>query len=122
MLHILVDASLPRATADLIRAHGHAATDVRDIGLGSATDDQIAAHAKANGMAIISGDGDFGDVTNYSPTDYHGLVVIEPPRKASQAIILPLIEQFLKATDVVSNLPGRLAIVEPGRIRLRPPI
>jgi predicted nuclease of predicted toxin-antitoxin system len=120
--HFPVDASLPGATAGLIQAHGHAATDVRDIGLGTATDDQIAAHARANALAVISGDRDFGDMTRYPPADYQGLVVVEPPRRATRAIILRLVEQFLNTPDVVAALPGRLVIVSPGRIRVRPPI
>jgi hypothetical protein len=45
MAAFLIDASLPRATGDVIRAHGHRATDVRDIGLGTASDREIADHA-----------------------------------------------------------------------------
>ena len=120
VLHFLVDASLPGPTATVIRACGHDATDVRDIGLRAATDDQIAAYARTNRFSIISADGDFGDVTTYPPANYEGLVVIQPPRRANRAVILMLIEQFLNTTDVTSVLPGRLAIVEPGRIRLRP--
>jgi hypothetical protein len=122
VLHFLVDASLPGATAALIQAHGHASTDVRDIGLRSATDDEIAAHARANGMSLISGDFDFADIVRYPPADYNGLIVIEPPRKATRVIIVKLVEQFLNTPDVVAALPGRLVIVSAGRIRVRPPI
>lgn len=111
MHHFLVDASLPGMTAGRIRNHGHLATDVRDVGLGASTDDEIAAHAKANGMCVISGDGDFGDVNRYPPADYNGLVVVQPPRKSTRAIVLNLIEQFLTTPDVVANLSGRLVIV-----------
>jgi hypothetical protein len=38
MSDFLVDASLPRSTGDLIRQHGHQATDVRDTVLGTASD------------------------------------------------------------------------------------
>jgi len=122
VFHFLVDASLPGTTAALIQANGHGATDVRAIGLGTATDDEIASHARANGLTLISGNRDFGDVLRYPPADYNGLVVVEPPRKATRAIILKLIEQFLNTPDVVAALPGRLVIVAPGRIRVRPPI
>jgi len=120
--HFLIDASLPGSVVNLIRSHGHAATDVRDIGLGTATDDEIAAHARTNGMSIISADFDFADVTRYSPADYHGLVVVSPPRRATRAIILNLIGQFLNSPDVLAALPGRVVILAPGRIRVRPPI
>jgi Domain of unknown function (DUF5615) len=120
--HFLVDASLPGATTALIRSHGHSADDVRDIGLGTATDDEIAAHARANGLTVITADRDFGDVSRYPPANYLGLVVIEPPRRATRAIVLSLVGQFLNTPDVVAALPGRLVIVAPGRIRVRPPI
>jgi len=120
VLHFLVDASLPGPTAALIRTCGHDATDVRDIGLGGATDDQIAAHALAHRLSIITADHDFGDITTYPPANYQGIAVIEPPPRANRAAVLRLIEQFLTTTDVPTVLPGRLAIVEPGRVRLRP--
>jgi hypothetical protein len=122
MAHFLVDASLPRATGDLIRAHGHQATDVRDIGMGTARDQDIAEHARINQLAIISIDRDFGNVVQYPPADYHGLVVIRPPDGATIARILSLAERFLTDGKVVANLTGRLVVVEPGRIRCRPPI
>src|SRR5260370_8723712 len=54
MSDFLVDAGLPRATGDLIRRHGHQATDVRDIGLGTASDQDIADHARQHQLAIVS--------------------------------------------------------------------
>jgi predicted nuclease of predicted toxin-antitoxin system len=91
----LVDASLPRATGDLSRAYGHQATDVRDIGLGTAADQDIAEHARLHQRAVISGDQDFGNVLLFPPANYHGLVVIRPPDGATVAVLLPLVEQFL---------------------------
>ncbi len=42
-MHFLIDADLPRSTKDLLQRYGHDVTDVRDIGLGSADDPDIAA-------------------------------------------------------------------------------
>ena len=122
MSDFLIDASLPRATGDVIRAHGHRATDVRDIGLGTASDQDIADHARQHPLALLSGDQDFGNVLVFPPADYHGLVILRPPSGATTAVLLFLVEQFLKDANVMANLPGRLVIVEPGRIRCRPPI
>src|SRR2546430_344315 len=113
MSDFLVDASLPRATGDLIRQHGHQATDVRDIGLGTASDQDIADHARRHQLAIVSGDMDFGNVFLFPPANYHGLVVIRPPDGATVATLLSLVEQFLNDSQVMANLPGRLVIVEP---------
>jgi predicted nuclease of predicted toxin-antitoxin system len=119
-VHFLIDASMPRSTAPLVRSRGHDATDVRDIGLGSAPDQDIGAHAQTQQLGILSRDFDFADVRNYPPDQYPGIVVIDLPSIATAPTILKLVDDFLQETQVLSDLPGRLAIVEPGRIRLRP--
>jgi hypothetical protein len=45
----LIDTSLPRASGDGIRAHGHQATDVRDIGLGTASEQDVADQGPEKG-------------------------------------------------------------------------
>jgi predicted nuclease of predicted toxin-antitoxin system len=120
-MRFLIDADLPRPTADLIGRMAHEAVDVRDIGLGAAKDPQIAAYAQANRLCLLTGDFDFSDIREYPPEDYSGLVVLTLPENANRDMILRLIESFLRQTDVLRRLPGRLAIVEFGRIRLRPP-
>ena len=119
-MEFLVDADLPRSTAEVIRLNGHQARDTRDVGLGGAPDEDIAAYAKANALCLISGDFDFADIRDYPPEDYAGLVVLSLPENANREFILRLIVAFLNDTEIISKLPGHLAIVEPGRIRLRP--
>jgi predicted nuclease of predicted toxin-antitoxin system len=120
MLHFLVDASLPKPTASVIIAAGHLATDVRDIGMGTAIDSAIAAHARSRDFTLLSVDLDFANIIEYPPADYRGIAVLRPPENATRAVVLSMIAQFLQTSDVIAALPGRLAIVEPGRIRLRP--
>ena len=120
-MHFLVDASMPRGTAPLLRSRGHQATDVRDIGLGSAPDQDIAAHAQVQQFAIITRDFDFSDVRSYPPDQYAGIVVIDLPPTATAPTILALVDDLLQDVQTLHDLPGRLAIVAPGRIRLRPP-
>jgi predicted nuclease of predicted toxin-antitoxin system len=119
-MQFLVDASMPRSIAPLLRSQGHGATDVRDIGLGGAADQDIAAYAQAKQLAVLSRDFDFADIRNYPPDQYAGIVVIELPSSATAPTILNLVDSFLQQTQTLNDLPGRLAIVEPGRTRLRP--
>ena len=121
LVHFLVDASMPRAAAPLIHSRGHQPTDVRDIGLGTAPDPTIAAHAQARQLAILSRDFDFADIRQYPPGQYEGIVVIDLPSTATAATILNLVDYLLQQPQTLSRLSGRLAIVAPGRIRLRPP-
>lgn len=119
-MQFLIDADLPRKTADILIAAGHQATDVRDIGLGAVDDSLIADHAKSNGLAIVTGDFGFADIRNYPPQDYHGIAVFEFPPTSTAAFILQLVQMFVNRADVIAKLPGRLAIIAPSHLRLRP--
>jgi predicted nuclease of predicted toxin-antitoxin system len=119
-MRFLVDADLPRPTAPMLRDLGHDAVDVRDIGMGSADDERIAEYAQAQKLCLLSGDFGFADIRLYPPQDYHGIVVLTLPKDAHRDYILHLVERFVSQTEVLNRLPGRLAIVGPDRIRLRP--
>ena len=102
------------------RGRGHDATDVRDIGLGGAPDQDIAAYAQAQQLILLSRDFDFADIRNYPPGQYAGIAVLDLPSHATVPTILGLVDALLQQQTILSNLPGRLGIVEAGRIRLRP--
>ena len=51
-MHFLIDASLPRSAADLLRRLGDDATDARDAGMRNAPDDAIADFARRGLPAI----------------------------------------------------------------------
>jgi len=111
---------MPRGIAPLIQSRGHQAIDVRDIGLGGAPEQDIAAHAQAHQLAILSRDFDFADVRTYPPDQYAGIAVIDLPSTATAPTILNLVDDFLQQPQTLRDLAGRLAIVAPGRTRLWP--
>jgi predicted nuclease of predicted toxin-antitoxin system len=119
-MRFLVDASLPRSAAVLLKQMGHDAVDVRDIEMRSATDDIIATHARGNQQALITRDFDFADIRNYPPADYAGIVVLQLPDDATAAQVVKLLEAFVRREDWLARLNGRLAIVESWRVRFRP--
>ena len=118
-MRFLVDGDLPRSINNLFRRYRHEVVDVRDIGLGGAKDRQIAEHARKNGLCLVTADFDFSNIHNYPPKEYAGLVVLKLPRNATGSFILNLMEGFLQQDDLVVQMPGKLAIVEPGRVRIR---
>lgn len=119
-MRFLVDEDLPRSTDDMLQRYKHEAIDVRDIGLRGAKDHQIAAYAQSEGLCLLTGDFDFSDIRNYPPGEYSGLVVLKLPGTATASFIFNLLESFLQHEDLVVQMPGKLAIVEPGRVRIRP--
>jgi predicted nuclease of predicted toxin-antitoxin system len=119
-LRFLLDASLPRSAADSIRNLGHEAVDVRDVGLGSATDEVIAAHARVEKLVLVTRDFDFADIRNYPPADYPGIVVLDLPNQATAPQVARALESFVINKDWLELLAGRLAVVESTRVRFRP--
>ena len=119
-MRFLVDASLPRSATALLSELGHEPVDVRDIGMGGATDDVIAQHARVGRQALVTRDFDFADIRNYPPADYSGIVVLDLPNHAKAGQVTRVLETFVRTSGWLELLTGRLAIVEPSRVRFRP--
>jgi predicted nuclease of predicted toxin-antitoxin system len=119
-MRFLVDANLPRSTALVLRRLGHDVEDVRDVLPGGAEDETVASHAQRRGRALVTRDFDFADIRNYPPAEYAGLVVLDLPEDATAALVNRTLESFARNSAILARLPGRLAIVESWRIRLRP--
>ncbi|MFH1706510.1 MAG: DUF5615 family PIN-like protein [Planctomycetota bacterium] len=118
-MQFFVDEDLPRSIAGIIARHGYTVTDIRDTDLRGADDRVIAAHARTHGLCIVTGDSDFADIRNYPPGRYHGIVVVRVPYLATTKTISELVTYFISQKHLVHQLPGRLAIVEAGRVRFR---
>lgn len=118
-MRFLLDASLPRSAAGVLQRHGHDVTDVRDIGLGTAADASIAAHARDTQSTLVTRDFDFADTRNYPPVQHSGIVVLQLAEHATVAQVLDLLEAFARQREVLVRLNGQLAIVETWRIRMR---
>jgi len=118
-MHFLIDEDLPRSIKDLFERYGHEAVDVRDIGFRGTKDHQLAALAQSKGLCLVTGDFDFSNIRNYPPERYAGIVVLRIPRTATASYVINLLESFLRQEELVAQIPGKLAIVEPDRIRIR---
>lgn len=102
-----------------IAAADHRAIRVSGSSLADAPDERIASHARSNGLVLMTRDVDFADVRRFPPSDYQGIVVVSAPEHATASMIAGLVSEFLSSTELLARLPGRLAIVEFGRVRLR---
>jgi predicted nuclease of predicted toxin-antitoxin system len=121
-VRFLIDANLPRSLAELVSKLGHDVQFARDVGLGTAPDREIAAHAQKAGAVIVTRDLDFADVRQYPPERYSGIVALRVPDDATAPDIVSVAERFLREQRFLSHLSGRLAVVERDRVRFRPPL
>ena len=115
----LVDEDLPRSATSLIRELGFEAVDIRDVGLRGSSDHQIASFALLNRYCLVTADRGFGNVREYPPQDYHGIVVLELPHGSTARTICDLLRGFFAQTEIVNAMVGKAAIVRFGRVRLR---
>lgn len=118
-MRFLVDANLPRRVTEVLRARGHEVIDVRDTDLRAASDAQIAARARTQQLCLLTRDLGFGDIRAYPPADYSGIVVLNLPSQAGAELIGQTVAELLKMKELLEALPGRLAVVQPGQVRLR---
>ena len=119
-MRFLLDANMPRSAVGAVQRLGHEAVDVRNIGLGGAEDQQIAAYAKQHDLTLITRDFDFSDIRNYPPGEYAGIILLELPDDAVAATVVKVMESFMSQPQLLSHVAGRLAIVESWRVRFRP--
>jgi predicted nuclease of predicted toxin-antitoxin system len=118
-MRFLIDEDLPRSAAGLLRQFGHEAIEVRDSSLRGMGDADIALYAERHGLCLLTCDSDFGDIRNYPPARYSGIIVLRLPAKANSSVIIDLLKRLLAHPHILHKLSGKLAIVGESRIRIR---
>ncbi|HKB32088.1 MAG TPA: DUF5615 family PIN-like protein [Streptosporangiaceae bacterium] len=118
-MKFLVDASLSPWVAELLRENGHEADHVRDYGRLTADDNQILAHARSHGQALISADTDFTVIRALRGVPSPSLVLLRSADRLSPAQQAALILANLAA--VAADLEAGAAIsIARGHLRVRP--
>jgi len=85
--------------------------------LAGAPDPVVAEVCRKEGRALITADRSFGQVVDYPPERYAGLIVLrhpQPTRAGMRALFLQVVD-----TLAGEDPAGCIWIVEPGRIRVR---
>jgi predicted nuclease of predicted toxin-antitoxin system len=67
VIRFLLDADLPRSATQALQDRGREALDVRDCGLGDASDETIFRYAVAHGYVLVSADKGFTSVLRFPP-------------------------------------------------------
>jgi len=120
-MRFLLDADLPRSSATTLRDLGYDVSDVRDVGLGDASDDEIFKRAQAEQRIIVTADLDFADVRTYPPGTHPGIIVLRLPDHFKIAGINHVIRTAMPELEQ-ADIDQALVIVELGAIRIRRPV
>ncbi len=115
-LKFLLDADMPRSSAEVIRIIGFDIEDVRDVGMRAAKDKEIIEYALKTKRIIITRDTDFGEVLRYP--NHPGAIIFRLPYAFTSKEINERLEDFLKSVKE-EELKETITIVELSRYRRR---
>ncbi len=119
-MNFKLDENFGRFIQELFQERGHNCSTVRDEGLAGAADLEVLQAACGEGRILVTLDHDFGNVLRYPPEATPGIVVLNPPGRASMPLLRTLVFSFLEALRT-DSVRGKLWIVEFGRIREHEP-
>ena len=118
-MFFVIDEDLPLSLVNVFNEFQLSAQHVIHAGLRGASDQKIAEYCQQKHGCLVTADYDFSDIRNYPPQNYHGLIILNPPKSATSVLVRDLVREFLKVSDIISALEGNLVLVEFGRIRVR---
>lgn len=114
----LIDANLSPRVVKALEAAGFAAIHVADVGLATATDDEIFDHAVAERLIVITADSDFPMMLALrratSPSVVHLRHVAELGPEDHAALLVANLPGLMPALG-----DGAIASLAPNRVRLR---
>ena len=115
-----VDENLHEDVAAALRAEGHDAHTVYDEGLRGHSDRDIGDICRREQRAVVTLDLDFGNIRDYPPEEYPGLIVLRVANQGRPHILWVLSQIF----NLLRHQPlaGHLWIVSENGVRIRPGI
>jgi predicted nuclease of predicted toxin-antitoxin system len=117
-VRFLIDANMSPALAERLRADGHDAVAVRDVGLAHASDDEILDHAIGDQRVIISFDTDFGSLLAFRRLTSPSFILIRSSDPLTPDQQADMITANLAAIrdDLVA---GAIVVFARGHLRVR---
>lgn len=116
-MKFLTDENVYTQIVEAIRSLSHDVLDIKEQNLFRMPDDDISQMAQNMERILITNDKDFSNILTYSPSEYHGIIILRLSRLTINGAVKRLIG-FLKTLSE-EQIRGKLAIVEPDRVRFR---
>lgn len=104
--------------AELLKA-GVEAHTCQQEGLLGQSDEEVGKAAAAENRMLFTLDLDFADMRRHRPGRHPGIVLFRP-RSMGPGAVSSFVLEFVRTTSL-DDLAGCIAIVEPGRVRIRRP-
>ena len=117
-MRFLIDNALSPAVAIELNRVGHDAVHVRELGMQTASDEEIFVLARAEERVVVSADTDFGTLMAARKETSPSVILFRhgsQHRPADQAALLK--NNLPQLTQALQD--GSIIVIEPDRIRIR---
>ncbi len=118
-MKLKLDENLSRRLKPLLAAQGHDTLTAADEDLLSRPDTEIARAAATEGRILLTLDVQFADLRKYPPGSHPGIILFRP-LSLGPLWVNRFVADFIESADP-GALAGCVAVVEPGRLRIRTP-
>lgn len=117
-MKFLIDNALSPYIAEQLSTRGHDAVHVRNIGLQSADDSAIVAHAAREGRVLVSADTDFATLLAVSEATKPSIILFrrDTGRRPDKQLEL-LLENLSAISQAIDE--GSIIVFEESRLRIR---
>jgi predicted nuclease of predicted toxin-antitoxin system len=116
-MKFLVDNSLSPRFAGGLRAAGHDAVHLRDLGLADAADEIVFSAAASARRVLLTQDADFGTILALGGAVYPSVVLFRRREKSTDATLALLLANLPELDPHLAS--GAIVVIEDTRIRIR---
>lgn len=119
-LKFFIDQCVPSNISKILRDSGYDVLILKDYIPVDSPDLEVIREAQRQEAILVSLNGDFGDIINYPPIQYKGIISIQlkdHPEMIPRLMIQLL--DYLSKHDDMAEYKGKLLIIEVSRIRIR---
>ena len=116
-MKFLVDMPLSPSVAHWLRERGHDAIHAYEVGLGSASDEEIVEPAGREGRVVVTADLDYARLLALARVAHPGLVLLRGGN-FRESEMLSMVERVLEVVPEL-ELPRSIVVVDRQRVRRR---
>jgi predicted nuclease of predicted toxin-antitoxin system len=119
-LRFFADHCVPSYVIQILCEAGYEVLKLQDHIPADSPDQVVISHTQEIGAILLSLNGDFADITVYTPAKYKGIVALQV--RNHPEIIIQLVQRlknYLSNHQEMEHYSGKLLIVETHRIRSR---